>query len=488
MTDALRSQGQLYWDRQKYDSALAAYEEGMGIARTHQMPLAYARLAGNLSYVFMRQRSYERMRDTLQGVLAEFRKAGIVHEIADAEIDLALAYRELHDYGMSIALAEQGLATAQAKGLRSRERFALGLLADTYELQGDIRTANRYRKEISVHMQEATEDQLRRYYYAVEALDASEHRNQLARWQLLRLEETRRLALVVLAASAVVIVLLSLRFIHKRRTARVLQAQSHLIAEQNDTLGRQVQALDAARTELRTLNESLEAQVRNRTAALQLESDEHRRTAEELTRSLREKEVLLREIHHRVKNNLQVMSSLLNLQAGKIPDPEERRPFLESIGRIRSMALVHEVLYQTSDFAQLDFASYLERLVRLLQSAYAAPEVQSRLRLEKVHLPLDLAVPCALIVNELVSNAFKHAFPDGRKGVVTTAVRVLEDGKTELSVEDNGIGIPPEAMRNDGKSLGMFLVRILTDQILGTLTLDQSHGTTFRIQFPPEQD
>ena len=166
---------------------------------------------------------------------------------------------------------------------------------------------------------------------------------------------------------------------------------------------------------------------------------------DQLVASLREKELLLKEVHHRVKNNLQVISSLLNLQARELQDPETARLFRESQGRVRSMALIHEQLYRSNDLARIDFAAYVQDLVRHLEQGLgseAAP-VRFRLDIEPLPLSLDLAIPCGMIVNELVSNAQKHAFPNGQAGEIRVEF-TRQSGGYCLTVADNGVGIQEE--------------------------------------------
>src|SRR5205807_8773463 len=168
-----------------------------------------------------------------------------------------------------------------------------------------------------------------------------------------------------------------------------------------------------------------------------------RRRAEELIQaSLREKEALLREIHHRVKNNLQITSSLLRLQASKIADAAVRQLLRESQDRIRSMALVHEMLYRSQDLARVDFPQYVRELVpQLFRSYNAGGRVRYRVELDEIVFGVDLAVPCGLIINELVANALKHAFPGDRRGEICVRMS-LEQDRYWLSVEDDGVGFP----------------------------------------------
>jgi PAS domain S-box-containing protein len=208
-----------------------------------------------------------------------------------------------------------------------------------------------------------------------------------------------------------------------------------------------------------------------------------RRRAEELIQaSLREKEALLREIHHRVKNNLQITSSLLRLQASSIDDEKTREVFAGTQLRIRSMALVHEKLYQSTNLSEINFPEYLRTLADLLFQSFGTDpsKVEFTIEGDEVLLPVDIAVPCGLIVNELLSNALKHAFPDG-KGTIVVGLTAT-DGSCAISVRDNGVGLPPN-VEGQGSTLGLQLVRALVQQIEGTMDIDRSAGTQFRITF-----
>ncbi len=218
----------------------------------------------------------------------------------------------------------------------------------------------------------------------------------------------------------------------------------------------------------------------------QQELAERRRAEAQIKASLSEKELLLKEIHHRVKNNLQVISSLLYLQSRQIQDEETLSMFLESQHRIRSMALVHERLYQTEDLGRVDAADYVRTLVSQLFHSYqvSASRVQLAVQVDDIALDIDTAIPCGLIISELVSNALKHAFPDGRKGKVSVEMRMVADGQIYVAVGDDGVGFPRDLTLGEMRSLGLQLVRTLVNQIEGKLELDRSHGTRFEIAFP----
>ncbi|HVE81770.1 MAG TPA: histidine kinase dimerization/phosphoacceptor domain -containing protein, partial [Myxococcales bacterium] len=213
---------------------------------------------------------------------------------------------------------------------------------------------------------------------------------------------------------------------------------------------------------------------------------ERRRAAEALERSLLEKETLLKELHHRVKNNLQVISSLLSLQSRAVGDAAAAAMLRESQNRVQSISLVHEKLYESNDLGRVDFGEYLQALGQHLQGAWASgSQVTIQVDAGGLRLPVDLAVPCGLIVNELVTNAFKHAFPGGQAGSVVVRATVEPDGAACLQVEDDGVGMPPERAAHPaaGETLGMTLVSTLARQIGAALQIGTGPGTRVRLDF-----
>jgi PAS domain S-box-containing protein len=202
--------------------------------------------------------------------------------------------------------------------------------------------------------------------------------------------------------------------------------------------------------------------------------------------SLQEKEVLLKEIHHRVKNNLQVVSSLLKLQVGHLKDDRTIAALKDSQSRVRAMALVHEKLYQGADLARTDFASYARNLAQDLQRAYGdrTNPVQVQTQVKSVQLSLDSAIPCGLIINELVSNALKYAFP-GVTGQIEIQLYLNEEGRYVLTVQDNGIGFPAPVDFQTASTLGLQLVWSLTQQLQGEISCKTSpgSGSAFQIIF-----
>jgi PAS domain S-box-containing protein len=201
--------------------------------------------------------------------------------------------------------------------------------------------------------------------------------------------------------------------------------------------------------------------------------------------ALHEKEILLREIHHRVKNNLQIVHSLLELQSARIPDPVARDMLRVSQARVHSMALIHQTLYSSNDFATVDFHRFLDSLVPVLIASYGVDtnRISVRIDVDPVQLPIDAAVPCGLVVNELITNAFKHAFGYRDHGEITVALTWLTANEVLLSVSDDGIGIPDHINISGTDTLGLQLVGLLAEQLGGVVTIQRSDPTRFALKF-----
>ena len=240
--------------------------------------------------------------------------------------------------------------------------------------------------------------------------------------------------------------------------------------------------LNRKRRDLQRLNDALQAEIAQR------------RNAEEAVRHSREKEVLLQEIHHRVKNNLQIITSLLRMQSRAVQDPAFSEALRECQNRVASMALIHDKLYRARDLARVSFGEYVRDLTDNILTSYALParSVRVRLDIDDLSLSLDYAVPCGLILNELMSNCLKHAFPVGHSGTVYIGFHAEREDELCLVVRDDGVGVPADVDLGRTSSLGWRLIRALVEQLGGVVQCHTADGTSVEIRFarqnaPPDQ-
>lgn len=222
-------------------------------------------------------------------------------------------------------------------------------------------------------------------------------------------------------------------------------------------------------------------------SSMTMDITDKRKAQNEIKKSLQVKDMLLKEIHHRVKNNLMVISSLLSLQSRYIKDEASKSIFKDSQNRARSMALIHELLYQSNDLKRINFGSYINKLTNELFSIYVTDpnNIKLYMDIDDVMLDINTAIPLGLIVNELLSNSMKHAFPNNKQGKIDIKFR-LNDGNYSMIVSDNGVGFPQDYNIQNSDFLGLKIVNSLTEQIDGEIKIEVSNGTKFIINFKEE--
>ncbi len=239
--------------------------------------------------------------------------------------------------------------------------------------------------------------------------------------------------------------------------------------------------------ELEDANSLLEKRVEERTKNLKKEIEKRIITEAELKNSLDEKTTLLKEIHHRVKNNMQIISSLLELQSSKITDPDAINQYHNFQKRIRSMALVHEKMYRTGNLSKIPFDDYIQELIKEIANSliFEAISITFTSTMKELCLNLEQAIPCGLILNELINNSIKHAFSDSKEGKIEVSVN-SDDNKIRICVADNGKGFNSDLKTSKTASLGMMLIQSLSDQIQGEYMFNTTNGTEFILTFPIE--
>lgn len=258
-----------------------------------------------------------------------------------------------------------------------------------------------------------------------------------------------------------------------------IQANNEELLSYQKELEKKILELASSEKKLKGHREQLESTVQNRTSDLTVANTL-------LKKSLNEKDSLLKEIHHRVKNNLQIISSLLRLQADQAKDVQSAALFMDSQDRITSMALIHEQLYQSKDLSNIDFGIYIKNLLNSLMRSYQRESGRIRADIESnnVSLGIDIAIPCGLIINELVSNSLKYAFNKDREGIILISTQLVNENEVLLVIRDNGIGIPEDIDFRNTKTFGLQLIIGLVEyQLKGEIELDGNNGTEFQIRF-----
>jgi two-component sensor histidine kinase len=296
--------------------------------------------------------------------------------------------------------------------------------------------------------------------------------------------DLRKYLIIVGAITIVVVLLITLRLSRSiSRPIEALRKGSEVIGrgdldykvgtDSEDEVGELSRSFDDMTFKLKESRTKLENEVLER-----------RRAEEEVTASLKEKEVLMKEIHHRVKNNMSVVSSLLRLQSSRVEDEHYRAMFNDSISRIKTMASIHEKLYQSEDLSKIIFSDYIKDTVNNIYKSYSpGSNIKLVTDIQEITLRISAATPCGLIVNELITNSMKYAFPEGREGEIRVSLQINEKGEIELKVADNGVGMPEGLDFENSDSLGLTLVNALVGQLQGNIELSGEKGTEYKITF-----
>ncbi len=290
-----------------------------------------------------------------------------------------------------------------------------------------------------------------------------------------------------------ILVPLSARFFYEGQQVNMfLGSVIMILAAALVSSGKQMNAVLAESLTLRYQNKDLLDSVteqkriaENLNKNLLTEIEERKRTEDNIKKSLEEKESLLKEIHHRVKNNLQVICSLLRLQRRHVTSQESRTVFKETENRVRSMAMLHEALYKSENLNRISAKEYVHDLANYLFQTYNAADqgINLHIEVEDLSFGIDIAIPCGLIINELITNALKHAFPRGRKGEIRIFLHCPADNECELVVADDGAGLPKDIHISHKESLGLGIVQALAKQLQGQMELNVLNGSEFRIRF-----
>lgn len=427
--------GIVYKNLKKYDSAATYYKLGVALMEETFNAYGKAVLLDNIGILYTQQGEYDKAIEVEYEALALQKKTGSKEQQAMILLNIANNFYLKEDYVKAENLGLQAYELSAGNDLAENKRKTSELLGKIYEAKGNYKEALRFfkifKETADTLINEAKNEAISNLQIRYET-EKKESENKL-------LQETNaqqaQLNWILSSGGILLLVLLSLLgyfFIGKQKANTRLASQNHQI-EQN----------------------------------------------------LKEKEALLREIHHRVKNNLQVISSLLNMQSYHLEDAEMINAIAEGQSRVKAMALIHEKLYQTEQLSEIDFQEYTEQLISYLASAFGTTDkrINSKVSGANIKLDINTAIPLGLILNELITNAYKYAFKDATQGDIK--IDLALDGKEQykLTVADNGKGLPADFNESKLNSLGLKLVKMLTEQLEGNLTIKNDMGAQFLIRF-----
>jgi len=437
---------------EKYDEALDNYLKALKIKKEIDDRLGISQIYNNLGNVYLALGEMENVLEYRLKALQIDRELGNNWEIALTTYNLAEYYlmTKQPEKAYPYILESKELAeNLENKGL---VRDNLESFSFYYEQTGDYQKALKYQRDYSELTKTMFTEELSEKIAEMQVkyeTEKKEKENQVYKLQLQKVRLHRQQLVFILAIVLLIALFIYYRYRTKKKSALLLQ---HLVNE--------------------------------RTQELQQKINELRQAKDRIQKDLKERETLLHEIHHRVKNNMQIIKSMLDLQGHYVTDKTTLNAFDACVNRIQSMVLVHELLYESSDFANIPFKEYVKKMAEeLFRSADKGENISLDLKIADISLGIKTAIPCGLILNELITNSLKHAFPKGQKGRIQISLQLLKNKSCELIFRDNGAGIPADIDFDKTESLGLYLIKILTEQIEGTVSMSRRNGTIFKIIF-----
>jgi len=524
--------GAIHLDRGKHEEALKYLYKALGIFEEIGSKRNLANCYGNIGVIHKNQGNYEDALAYLLKTLRVFEEIGNRKGVATACNNIGLVYTGLKRYSEALEYLQRGLNLALQTGVTRQETYSYRYLSEMYAAQGDFEQALEFHKRYSelrekifsdesaakvaqVQIKYETEQkewEVELYRLKTEDLEAEITERKRVQEALAESEERYRTLQEnipvgvfrtspqgeFLSANRALVNMLGFKsdeemvnvsvadvyvFPEHRQEYVKLMNEEGMVTDFEAQLRRKDGSVFWGSVNARAVSGE-EGQVVHFDGVLE-DITGRKRISEQIKAALSEKEVLLKEIHHRVKNNLQVIESLLSLQAEHLKDEKALAIFKNSRSRIASMALVHEKLYQSHDLVRIDFRAYIRDLTNSLFTSYAlAPDtVTLGMDIEDVALDIGTSIPLALIINELVTNSLLHAFPQGRKGQISIGLHADDGNDLTLVFTDDGVGLPEAIDIHNTETLGLQLVTLLVKQLRGNIELDRSNGTRFNIRF-----
>ena len=452
MSSAFISLGNIESNDQNYDKAITYYQKALQYTTVNdEVNKAY--ISTNMGIIYAEQNDYLKAKNNFEQTIEIYVSLNLFNELSIAYYDLGFLEYSFKHYQLAISNYLNSLKIGKYNDNSVNMMWAYEGLADVYKDMNDYKSSLLYFEKYSEIKDSLNEIQKENEIKDIEKLLAKENQDLLIQNQVKEIEEAKvkeellneridksKLKSKVLGIGFIILCILGGigLFIYKK-----VKKQNVLLTNQKEIINK----------------------------------------------SLHEKEILLKEIHHRVKNNLQIISSLLNLQSNRIENDEISVLLNESKNRIQAIALVHDKLYRSNDFTSINFKEYLLEILNYQKNIYIKPnqELKIESNCEDVHLNLDVAVPLGLIASELITNAFKHGFKNISQPLINLELKRINQNQVVLIVSDNGGGLPTDFDINTSTTLGMELITALTEQINGSVDFKNENGTHFSVTFKVNQ-
>jgi len=453
--------GIIYKNQGNYEQAMEYYEKSFKIKEELGNKRGMAISYNNIGEIYGEQGNYEKALKYYDKSLKIEEEVGNKTGMAGSYNNMGSLAFEQGNYPEALDLGKKALALAQAVGVVTEIKEASNLLYDIYkktdqsakalemyELYTDMRDSlnSMNNKEAAIKLEYQYKYETQSAIDSVAHAKAQAFREEQIKRQRAELESEKTLRVILFAGIGLISIFLIFainRFLVTRRQKETIEGQKQVVEEQNKLVEKQKE----------------------------------------------EKEIMMKEIHHRVKNNMQIVKSLLGLQAGKIDDEKIVAMFEECQSRITAMATIHENMYKSDEFIRIDTREYIQTLVEQIAFSYKlGGKIELKLNIPPIKFSSKTLIPLGLIINEIMTNAFKYAFTDRESGEVTLEVQEINNKEYQMIIGDNGIGMPMDFVHEESNSLGTELVHIFTEQLEGTIERIKQAGTMFKITFIPQED
>ena len=482
---SLNNIGTVYWFSEDFDKALAYFTRALKISKQIGDKIIIAGTLNNIGELYFGQKNYKEAMDYFEKSLTLKREINDQNGMGYTLLNIGKLHLDKKDYENAQYYLMNGLELALSIKSKSLCEQYYASLSKVYSAKQNYKEALELFKQYTDIRDSIYSDEVTNKIAELEVKYETEKREKeleiLRKNKQINTMKLKRQKLVWFFSLSVIVVLLLL--------ATVLYNRYQLKLRTNNLLNIEINERKNTEKDLQKMKDNLEVLVEKRTnkltetnLQLQHEITERKRIEEKIKKSLLEKEILLKEVHHRVKNNMQIISSLLNLQASNIQDEVLLQIFKSSQSRIMSMALVHEKLYLSKNFAEINMNDYIKSLLRYLIMQHNAKNIRYKIETNNILLDANTAIPLGLLCNEIISNSMKHAFPNQEYGFINILLQQI-DSSYLLTISDDGVGFSHQDFSNQTTNLGIELIESLVKQIAGKLDIQSDNGAIYMIRF-----